>query len=515
MKYSVIARDHRPKNFKDMVGQTHVTTSLKNAITYGRIGQSYLFSGPRGVGKTSLARIMVKSLNCNKGPTDMPCNKCEICREIEENRSLDYAEIDGASNRGIDQIRELTDGLKYASPRNKYRIFVIDEVHMLTIEAFNALLKSLEEPPPKVIFIFCTTQPHKVPATIKSRCQHYHFKLFDIETIKNQLRKILKEEKISFEEDGLFHIAKGANGSLRDSQSILDQVIAYGGGEIKAAEVLDVLGLNPTELYINFIRHLHQEQLSKNYKFLNDILSHGKDIEQFIYELISCLNSILFIKEGITDINLLALSQADFQSFSSFKNEFSKEEIFLLIDICLEFIRELRLARDERVTAQLFIVKLHRYKNLITPETLKSELLKVSAGLEKEHAGGITNQSIISKDHNDRGSPKKDPQKIKSITGLDYNMVCGGFEKNDPEMFDISKSFEFSSFKDNMLILRNTIEMINEEIVERFKTKIAESFREKYMDKIIVRIDKSEKNDSLKNALKVFGGKVTENNLQK
>ena len=204
VKYLITARKWRPRTFEEVIGQEHVTRTLCNAILKKQVAQSYLFSGPRGVGKTTLARIYAKALNCDHGPTDTPCQRCEFCNEISMGNSMHYREIDGASNRGIDQIRSLSESLQYASPRKKYRVFVIDEVHMLTIEAFNALLKSLEEPPEKVIFIFCTTESHKVPLTIRSRCQHYAFGAFGIAAIKDHLKTILEKEQIDYEQESLF-----------------------------------------------------------------------------------------------------------------------------------------------------------------------------------------------------------------------------------------------------------------------------------------------------------------------
>lgn len=230
MTYQVTARKWRPQNFDSVIGQDHVTRTLKNSIRLKRIAHSYLFCGPRGVGKTTMARVLVKALNCEKGPTDDPCNICRFCQEVNNNNSLDYLEIDGASNRGIDQIREINDKLHYSSPDGKYRVFVIDEVHMLTIEAFNALLKSLEEPPEKIVFIFCTTEAHKVPRTISSRCQQYNFYAFSMKEISDQLKKILDSEKYSYDDESVFFIARAAGGSMRDSQSILDQAIAFCGG---------------------------------------------------------------------------------------------------------------------------------------------------------------------------------------------------------------------------------------------------------------------------------------------
>ncbi|NOY59306.1 MAG: DNA polymerase III subunit gamma/tau, partial [Calditrichaeota bacterium] len=249
MSYVVLARKYRPMFFKDVVGQQHVTKTLQNAIEQNRIANAYLFSGPRGVGKTTVARLLAKALNCEHGPTIKPCNECSSCIEINESRSLDVFEIDGASNRGIDEIRNLRESLRYSPNPGKHRIYIIDEVHMLTNEAFNALLKTLEEPPTNVLFIFATTEAHKVPTTILSRCQRFDFKRMSNKSIADQLRELAAKEKIEIDEESLRLIANKADGSMRDGESILDQVIAFAGTKIDSAQVADLLGIIDQELF--------------------------------------------------------------------------------------------------------------------------------------------------------------------------------------------------------------------------------------------------------------------------
>ncbi len=243
MDYQVLARKFRPQRFDDVTGQEHVVRTLANAIGQGRIGHAYLFSGPRGVGKTSVARILAKSLNCETGPTATPCNVCPNCREITDGTSMDVREIDGASNRGIDEIRELRENVKFAPAAAKYKIYIIDEVHMLTREAFNALLKTLEEPPGHVIFIFATTENHKVPATILSRCQCYDFRRISLAQIAANLDRIAREEGLTVSPAALTWIAEAGDGSMRDAQSIFDQIISYAGPAIADDDVEELLGL--------------------------------------------------------------------------------------------------------------------------------------------------------------------------------------------------------------------------------------------------------------------------------
>ena len=229
MSYQVSARKWRPQIFEEVVGQEHVTRTLQNAIRSGRIAHAYLFSGERGVGKTTVARVFAKALNCEKGPTVDPCNQCVVCQEITRGMSVDVIEIDGASNTGVDDVRELREAVKYVPVRGKHKVYIIDEVHMLSTSAFNALLKTLEEPPERVAFLFATTELHKIPATILSRCQHFTFKRIPQEAIVQQLQKIAAEEKIRVEDGGFALMARASEGSMRDALSLIDQGAAYGG----------------------------------------------------------------------------------------------------------------------------------------------------------------------------------------------------------------------------------------------------------------------------------------------
>ncbi|MEM5794931.1 MAG: DNA polymerase III subunit gamma/tau, partial [Bacillota bacterium] len=243
MAYIALYRQWRPQDFEQLVGQEHISTTLKNAITSNRIAHAYLFSGPRGTGKTSTAKIMAKALNCLQGPTIHPCNACDRCKRIIDGSSMDVLEIDAASNRGIDEIRELREKVKFTPVDGRYKVYIIDEVHMLTTEAFNALLKTLEEPPAHAIFILATTEPHKIPATILSRCQRYDFRRIDSEAISGRLLKVLQEMSIEAEPEALGVIARFAEGGLRDALSILDQCIAFSGDRITVEDVRSMLGL--------------------------------------------------------------------------------------------------------------------------------------------------------------------------------------------------------------------------------------------------------------------------------
>ena len=296
MNYEVFARKYRPQTFDDLVGQAHVSRTLKNAIAQNRLAHAYLFVGPRGIGKTSTARILAKSLNCVKGPTVTPCGKCDNCMEIAAGNSLDVIEIDGASNRGIDDVRALRDNVRYAPAKGRYKIYIIDEVHMLTKEAFNALLKTLEEPPPHVKFIFATTEPDKVLATILSRCQRFDLHRIPANLIAQHLQFIAGKEKITLEPAAAHAIARGAEGGLRDAESMLDQLVAFCGEKISENDVLNVFGFTSEQTVVDLMRHILRAETPEAIDLLHQQSDSGKDMMRLMSDLIAYLRDLLVFK---------------------------------------------------------------------------------------------------------------------------------------------------------------------------------------------------------------------------
>ncbi len=331
--YEIIARKWRPQSFDDVIGQRHITDTLKNELRSGRIAHAFLFSGIRGIGKTSTARILAKSLNCQKfeAPTPDPCNHCESCLAITNGTATDVMEIDGASNRKIEHIRELRENIKFAPSKFRYKVYIIDEVHMLTREAFNALLKTLEEPPKHAIFILATTDIHKVPITITSRCQRFNFRGVAYGELIHALRKITDTESISIDEQSLLYIAKRAEGSVRDAQSILEQVIAYCGKEIgqdKVAELLGIVGSESIQTISDAILSGHVEDILD---VVNALVIQGHDLEEFYKELIEHFRNLLVIQFSTKSPQLLENSmlsadvlqqQVDLRSFQEIQNIF-------------------------------------------------------------------------------------------------------------------------------------------------------------------------------------------------
>ncbi|TFG38308.1 MAG: DNA polymerase III subunit gamma/tau, partial [Syntrophobacterales bacterium] len=332
MEYRVLARKWRPQVFEEVVGQDHVVKTLKNAIKLNRIAHAYIFSGPRGTGKTSVARILAKSVNCEKGPREVPCNQCSNCREITEGSSMDVREIDGASNRGIDEIRELRENIKFSPVSSRYKVYIIDEVHMLTKEAFNALLKTLEEPPSHVIFVFATTEIYKVPATILSRCQHFDFKRISLRQIIDNLRFIAREEKIQVSDEGLTWIAKGGEGSLRDAQSIFDQVISYAGTEIKDTDIEVRLGLSDRRFLAELSRAILERNAGKCLKIVDEVYYAGMDIKQFYQMFLNQFMNLLTVKITESEELLADLSDHEIEELREISRGASRETLQRLLD---------------------------------------------------------------------------------------------------------------------------------------------------------------------------------------
>ncbi len=298
MSYLVLARKYRPRNFDEVVKQGHITRTLKNAISAGRVAHAILFSGPRGTGKTTVARILAKAMNCKDGPVPVPCNQCSSCKEITAGNAADVFEIDGASNNSVDQIRDLRGNVKYMPAHSLYKIYIIDEVHMLSIAAFNALLKTLEEPPSHVMFIFATTEPRKIPITILSRCQRHDFRRIDVESISEHMEKICKKEGVEINPKSLGLMAREANGSMRDGLSLLDQVMSCIQGTISHDQVLDILGIVDREIIFKISGAVLREDIAEILDILDEIYSAGHDMKKLYADLIEHFRNLLIVKMG-------------------------------------------------------------------------------------------------------------------------------------------------------------------------------------------------------------------------
>jgi DNA polymerase-3 subunit gamma/tau len=357
MSYQVLARKWRPQVFEDVVGQTHITRTLQNAIVANRLAHAFLFSGPRGVGKTTTARILAKALNCAEGPTPTPCGKCDSCLETAAGTSVDVIEIDGASNRGIEHIRELREAVKYAPVAGKYKVYVIDEVHMLTNEAFNALLKTLEEPPPHVLFIFATTEPQKIPATIHSRCQRYGFKRVALHDIIERLRKIARAEGIAITDQGLALIARAAEGSMRDSQSLLDQAVSYSGMEIRDEDLQTILGSVAQASLLQFTSELLSRDAAGLLKQVDALLEQGQDMRQFLAGVVEHLRNLMIVKIATDPGRIIELPTTDLDAIKQQAGGAESEYLLMLFDSLSRTLEDMRWSPHQRFTIEIGLIK--------------------------------------------------------------------------------------------------------------------------------------------------------------
>ncbi|MGD1047888.1 MAG: DNA polymerase III subunit gamma/tau [Candidatus Krumholzibacteriaceae bacterium] len=349
MSYLVLARKWRPQTFSEVVGQEHITETLKKAVEKGRIAHAYLFAGPRGCGKTTTARLLAKIINCENPKGAEPCNECASCRAITEGRHLDVIEIDGASNRGIDEIRDLREKISYAPAQGRSKIYIIDEVHMLTPQAFNALLKTLEEPPVHVYLIFATTEPHKVPTTILSRCQRFNFKRLELREISAQLEKICTAEKVKHESEALTLLARRAEGSMRDGESLLDQCIAASEGTVDLALVRRVLGLVDSQLVTDLLKAIGARDRGAALAIVDRVVEAGLDLEEFFLAYIEGLRNLLVLSvEGGASPGFLDLSKGEIAELSAIGKAFKTENLLYLFRAAVRSYRELKASGQPR-----------------------------------------------------------------------------------------------------------------------------------------------------------------------
>lgn len=359
MAYVALYRQWRPQDFDNLIGQEHVNTTLKNAVTTGKIAHAYLFAGPRGTGKTSTAKILAKALNCINGPTPSPCNKCPNCERITAGTSMDVFEIDAASNRGIDEIRDLREAVKFAPVEGRYKVYIIDEVHMLTAEAFNALLKTLEEPPAHVVFILATTEPHKIPATIHSRCQRYDFHRIPVADIENRLMVVATDSGLDITAEALNLIAVHADGGLRDALSILDQCTALGEARIDADAVRGLLGLIGHEWVWKLTDALAARDASAVLLTVEELIALGKDTRQLLVELAKHSRSLMLFKAA-PDVAGLQTYSEDRAVLAAQSDKFSHDELVKMIQLFQNAANEAKWAIEPRITAEIALLTICR-----------------------------------------------------------------------------------------------------------------------------------------------------------
>ncbi len=389
MAYEVTATRKRPQLFDNLVGQQFVVSTIKNAIEQGRTAHAYLFSGPRGVGKTSSARILAKALNCEQGPTPYPCGVCSHCIEITQGNSPDVIEIDGASNTSVNDVRIIKDEVLFPPQSCRYKVYIIDEVHMLSTSAFNALLKTIEEPPEYVIFIFATTETQKVPATIRSRCQQFHFQLIPLETIKEVLAQTAQEMALQAEDEALFWIAKESTGSMRDAYTLFDQVVSFSNGVISMEQIQQKLGLAGLDKISAIIEALWEEKTDKAIEAVHTLLNAGVSVEQCIKDITSYLRTLLLIRREISNESILGIQVSQIPQI--LHKAYTEEQLEAAFELFLKLYRDIRFSLNPRFELELAVSRLSHLKYMASSVSLVRRIQQLK---ESILTGEITVSSI-------------------------------------------------------------------------------------------------------------------------
>ena len=413
MSYMALYRKFRPGEFEDVKGQDHISQTLQNQIKANRIGHAYLFCGTRGTGKTSVAKIFAKAVNCEHPVNGSPCGECKMCRSISEGRSMNVIEIDAASNNGVDNIREIREEVAYRPTEGRYKVYIIDEVHMLSIGAFNALLKTLEEPPEYVIFILATTEAHKIPITILSRCQRYDFKRISIETISGRLLDLMEREQVEVEERAIRYIAKAADGSMRDALSLLDQCIAfYLGQKLTYDHVLEVLGAVDTEVFSRLLREIISRDVVKVLKSVEDLVMQGRELGQLTTDFTWYLRNLLLAKSSDNMEDVLDVSSENLAQLKEEAQMIENDTLIRYIRIFSELSNQLKYATQKRVLLEVALIKLCKPAMEINQDSLLERIRAVEEQLENGISAKATEVVYVNREETqEKPAPKVELQK--------------------------------------------------------------------------------------------------------
>ena len=430
MPYEVTATRRRPKTFDELAGQDFVAATLKRSVETERIAPAYLFSGPRGCGKTSAARILARSLNCEKGPTVTPCGECASCREIARGASLDIIEIDGASNNSVENVRQIRDEVIFPPHGGKKKVYIIDEVHMLSTSAFNALLKTIEEPPEYIVFIFATTEVHKVPATIRSRCQQFNFRLIPLETIQEILKKTCAETGIEAEDEALFWIARESTGSLRDAYTLFDQVAAFSEGHIRSQLIRDKLGLVGLDRLNDLAEACAANDTAGAFARIDGILEDGVAIEQFVIDLAGYYRSLLLLKNGVTRESLLGYGPDRFSAVV--REKLDSPRLEQALSLLLGLYRDMRYSVSPRFELETVIAKLSWLDRWVSPLEMRAAIADARNALE-QGGGGLAGPFAGP----GRDAPARHNEASRSVPDRPFSAAPAGF----PEDFSAPGAF--------------------------------------------------------------------------
>ncbi|MGV8073836.1 MAG: DNA polymerase III subunit gamma/tau [Syntrophobacteraceae bacterium] len=428
MSYVVIARKWRPQTFDEVIGQPHVSKTLQNAIRSKRVAHAYLFTGSRGVGKTSVARILAKALNCEHGISPIPCNACSNCKEITQGNSPDVIEVDGASNRGIDNIRELRETVRYRPAKSAYKIYIIDEVHMLTTEAFNALLKTLEEPPDHVLFVFATTEPHKIPSTILSRCQRFDFRRIPTLQIVAQLKEIVNLETVDLSEAVLYALAREADGSMRDAQSLLEQLLAFAGDDLTDEEILDVLGVVDRRSVHRAAEAVLAGDTGSCLNVVGDLYRRGIDSRRFCQHLCDHFRNMLFVALGRSDGGSRPeLPEEEWKLLQNQVDKTSPDSLYLYFQTVIKGEEEIRRSTMPRISLEMLLLRLAQLPRLETLESVLEKLSAIESRLADE-PGCVLSEPAPSLDRSRRAIPDHDSSRDAERKSTPQSLAAIGRE---------------------------------------------------------------------------------------
>ena len=506
MSYTALYRKFRPGLFEDVKGQEHIVTTLKNQIKANRIGHAYLFTGTRGTGKTTVAKIFAKTVNCESPTENGPCGECRTCKAIAAGASMNVIEIDAASNNGVDNIREIVDEVSYSPAEGKYKVYIIDEVHMLSIGAFNALLKTLEEPPAYVIFILATTEVHKLPITILSRCQRYDFKRISIDTITGRMQELIDAEGVQVEEKALRYIAKTADGSMRDALSLLDQCIAFHlGSELTYDKVLDVLGAVDTEVFSRLLRYVLDKDVLGCVKLLEEIVMQGRELTQFVTDFSWYLRNLMLVQSSDNLEDVIDMSSDNLERLKEEAEMVEMSTIIRYIRIFSELAGQIKYASQKRILVEIALIKLCKPSMETNQEALLERIRdveeKVENGVPVVMTEGTVPMAAPTAPHKKPELPKAIPEDVKEIVSnwptivgntdnpmriylKNAKLSLGGDNKLMVVLEDGTPSDYFTEHPDNKAQLEAVIaDFLGKEVEVTIQSvKSRQEFKESYVD---------------------------------